>query len=242
MAFSLTTRPALTYLLPIKYERQTIIAIFLSVILALLLIPTTLAVSQMLQALYPMSSEVQEKLAGFMNTTDSISIPLLLLLLGVLPAVCEELTFRGFILSGLRHWGSRRRAIILTAIFFGVIHGMVHQSINATFLGVILGYIAVRTNSIWPCMAYHATNNIAALLMGLYSKGEFGSQPWLDWMLRESLEPTKQDMPQFQMYIIVIGILAAGVILSWFGRLPLEKTKEEAVWDQINENSKLELT
>ena len=49
------------------------------------------------------------------------------LLFALLPAVCEEVAFRGFILSGLRHMGHKWRAILISSIFFGVAHGMLQQ-------------------------------------------------------------------------------------------------------------------
>ena len=58
-----------------------------------------------------------------------------LLLLAVVPAVCEELAFRGFILSGFRHLGHRWRAIVLSAIFFGLTHGILQQSLLACLVG-----------------------------------------------------------------------------------------------------------
>ena len=77
----------------------------------------------------------------------------------VLPAVCEELAFRGFILSGLRHSGSKWWAIGLAAVFFGIAHGIVQQSLSAAILGMVVGYVAVQTGSLIPCMLFHVTWN-----------------------------------------------------------------------------------
>ncbi len=60
---------------------------------------------------------------------------MLLLLIAVVPAVCEELAFRGFILSGFRHLGSKRRAIVYSALLFGVAHGILQQSLIASLVG-----------------------------------------------------------------------------------------------------------
>ena len=75
-------------------------------------------------------------------------------LMAVLPALCEELAFRGFVLSGLRHLGSKWWAIGLTAVFFGMAHGVIQQSLAAAALGVVIGYIAVQTGSLVPCMLF----------------------------------------------------------------------------------------
>ena len=70
------------------------------------------------------------------------NLGLLILCVAAVPAVCEELAFRGFILSGCRNLGNNRRAIVISAIFFGITHGFLQQSINAFLLGLVLG--------IWP--------------------------------------------------------------------------------------------
>ena len=58
------------------------------------------------------------------------------------PAVCEELAFRGFILSGLEHRHRTRSAILLSALMFGFLHvllSLFQQLFNATLLGIVLG-------------------------------------------------------------------------------------------------------
>src|SRR5262249_10114566 len=116
--------------------------------------------SRIVRDLYPMHEGAQSSLEWFGQLLQTAPYPWLpYLLLAVLPAICEELAFRGFVLSGLRHLGSKRWAIGLTAIFFGIAHGMIQQSISAAVLGLVLGYIAVQTGSLVPCMLFHMTYN-----------------------------------------------------------------------------------
>jgi len=237
MAVLLTTKPLKTLLL----TQTKPLAVLLAVVLAMVLHPMSFVLGEMLQHLYPISNKMKDALEGFSDTFAQIPLGLRLLLIAVVPAICEELAFRGFILSGLRHWGSRRRAIILTAVFFGFLHGVLQQSLNATILGLVLGYIAVKSNSIWPCIAYHFTNNALQVLHSEYAKVELAPD-WYAWMLQPPLNPELGSPMLFQPSIIVIGILCAGVILAWFGRLPLQRTREEVRWDQINENRTLEMT
>ena len=74
----------------------------------------------------------------------------LVLVIAVVPAVCEELAFRGFILSGFRHLGHKWRAIVYSALLFGLTHGILQQSLIASLVGVVLGYLAVQSGSILP--------------------------------------------------------------------------------------------
>ena len=90
----------------------------------------------------------------------------MLLLLTLAPAVCEELAFRGFILSGFRHLGHRWRAIALSAVFFGLAHTVIlQQSLLACLLGIVLGLLAVQTGSLLPGVLFHLVHNSLVLVL-----------------------------------------------------------------------------
>src|SRR5262249_58815422 len=86
----------------------------------------------------------------------------------LVPAVCEELAFRGFILSGLEHQHRTRSAILLAALLFGFLHvllSLFQQLFNATLLGVVLGMLAVRSRSILPVIVFHFFNNAIGVVL-----------------------------------------------------------------------------
>lgn len=73
--------------------------------------------------------------------------------------ILEEVLFRGMIQDTLvRRYGSMR-GIIVAAAIFGIIHIIPQQAINAFFIGLILGYIYLRTKSLLPVIIIHAINN-----------------------------------------------------------------------------------
>jgi sodium transport system permease protein len=86
-------------------------------------------------------------------------------LMALLPALCEEIAFRGFVLSGLRHVGHKWWAIGLSAVAFGLVHPIPHQKIPAIVMGFVIGYVAVQTSSLWPCILLHAVHNSLGLLV-----------------------------------------------------------------------------
>ena len=96
------------------------------------------------------------------------------LMIGVMPAICEELAFRGFILSGLRRMQNKWLAVLISSLFFGIAHQMLQQSIAAFAVGLLIGYIAIQTNSIIPCMVYHLVHNSLPVLVVSYLE-EFGA-------------------------------------------------------------------
>jgi len=89
-------------------------------------------------------------------------------LFGVLPAVCEELFFRGFVLSGfassLRGRGAAVRAVVLTSALFAVFHIFPEKWLPTFLMGLVLGLLAARTGSIWPGILAHVINNVSAVL------------------------------------------------------------------------------
>jgi sodium transport system permease protein len=86
--------------------------------------------------------------------------------LAITPAICEEFLFRGFLLSSLKGRVNDWAAIGLTAVLFGLFHLDVYRFFGTTALGVLLGYMTLRTRSVLPAVAMHAINNgIAVALM-----------------------------------------------------------------------------
>lgn len=88
----------------------------------------------------------------------------LLLLIGLSPGICEELVFRGAALGLWRRVGTSRRAVLLSALYFALIHMSVHRFAPTLLLGLVLGWLTVATGSIFPAMLFHAAYNSAAVL------------------------------------------------------------------------------
>jgi hypothetical protein len=77
--------------------------------------------------------------------------------------ISEEFAFRGFILKGLESAVSPPAAIALTALVFALFHFEPLQILQVFPAGLFLGYLAVKSNSIFPAIAAHAFNNLYAL-------------------------------------------------------------------------------
>ena len=103
--------------------------------------------------------------APFKAQLDAVPLWLKLFSLAVIPAVCEELFFRGFLLSAFRSGMSKPLAVAFSGMLFGLFHVIVQQSLFAErfvptcFLGLILAAICVRTGSVLPGMLLHVMHN-----------------------------------------------------------------------------------
>lgn len=76
--------------------------------------------------------------------------------------ILEEILCRGIVLKGLLQNYSPQKAIIISAIFFAVIHLNPWQALPAFFGGLFLGWVYYKTQSVFPGMIVHATINAAA--------------------------------------------------------------------------------
>jgi uncharacterized protein len=79
--------------------------------------------------------------------------------IGIIPAFTEELFFRGLVLDGLKSNYSKRKAIILSALLFGIIHLNPWQFYGGFVFGLIAAWICIETNSILLCLFIHFFNN-----------------------------------------------------------------------------------
>ena len=112
MAIMLTRQPLKTLLLCPPSFAATVPA---AVLLAAALHPAMLWLSEGIQQLYPISPALAEKLKPFDAAGAwSSRCGRCCCLVALTPAICEELAFRGFILSGLRRMGHKWGAIVLT--------------------------------------------------------------------------------------------------------------------------------
>jgi hypothetical protein len=81
----------------------------------------------------------------------------------VIPAFIEETVFRGVILGSLRRYGNFF-AIFTSAILFALMHNTLIQLPFAFSLGILFGFIAIKTNSLLPSMLIHFMNNFISTL------------------------------------------------------------------------------
>jgi membrane protease YdiL (CAAX protease family) len=90
--------------------------------------------------------------------------------MAVIPAFTEELFFRGLILDGLSRNYSQRKAIIISALFFGIIHLNPWQFLNGFCMGLFAAWICINANSILPGIFIHLFNNALYTITARFDK------------------------------------------------------------------------
>ncbi|HEV3167806.1 MAG TPA: ABC transporter permease subunit/CPBP intramembrane protease, partial [Isosphaeraceae bacterium] len=219
MGFLLTSNPRRT--LRLFWPKGKYLALAVGLVLALN--PLVSELRMVVEYLFPIPQTVREALSQMM-----IKMPnpwTALVLLALVPAICEETAFRGYILSGLERTYSTRSAIIFSALLFGFLHvllSLFQQLFNAALLGLVLGLLAVRSRSLLPGIVFHFLNNALVLLHAFPTKDLVG--PGLaGWVEQHHLSSWLYRNPEQGLYHwpwLVAGALAAAILL-W--RLALER-------------------
>jgi len=218
MTLILTRHPRRTLLL--EEAPRLLLTIPVAIVLALAVLPLAHLLQIGITTVFPLSEQMEEQLKKIPDLLKMApNIWIALIPIALLPAVVEEFAFRGFILSGFRHTGRKWRAIVLTSIFFALAHSIMQQEINALILGLLLGYMAIQTGSIWPCILFHLVYNSSSVLL-LPDYSEFVSTRPIIWAL------------------FVAGSVAVTCLLLYgLQRLPYRRTREEDLVEAIRRES-----
>lgn len=97
----------------------------------------------------------------------------LILLAVIMAPIFEEIVFRGIIQKGLINKGVNPwKAIIISAVIFGLVHGNPWQFVGAVLLGTVLGLVYHKTKSLLLPILLHAFNNLCSSILIFYGKTE----------------------------------------------------------------------
>ncbi len=102
-----------------------------------------------------------EAMVGDKSTASFITS---ILFMALMPAIAEEIFFRGFLMNAFNGvFKNMHVAILVTALLFSVIHLQFAKFIPMFFLAVVFGYAAYWTGSIWTSITAHFINNALAV-------------------------------------------------------------------------------
>ncbi len=135
----------------------------------------------------------------------------LFFMLVIAAPLLEEILFRGIILDGFLKNYKPAQGILISALMFAVIHGNLAQGIGAFAIGIILGWLYWKTNSLSLCMALHAINNLTGFIGILTTPTED--------IMKDIQDSINNDMIYFVLYGTAL-IMAATIVwylyMKWF--------------------------
>lgn len=150
-----------------------------------------------------------------------LSSPLLLIIAIILiagvPAVVEELVFRGIIFQGLRKYGNLV-AILATSALFVLIHMSTEQIIYPFLFSIILCYVMLKTNSILSSIIIHFIANATSILCVYFS---------INIMI---------DLPIWASILIAFGIAVLTFLIVWLVAKLMKNTEKEKSPEEILQN------
>ncbi len=148
------------------------------------------------------SDRSQRLIESFMADTSVTGLILNIIIIAIVPAVCEELFFRGVVQQTLRKWFKNTHvAILVTAIVFSLAHGEVYAFVPRVVMGLVLGYLFHYGRSMVVNVCVHFLNNATIVVMYfLFNRGIIGFAP--------------DDIPSFGWWWTVLFVIAAASLFS----------------------------
>lgn len=94
----------------------------------------------------------------------SVSPALSVFIIAIMPAICEEILNRGYILSSLKSIKSTFWIVLINGALFGVFHLDPYRFLPTMMLGCVFAYIALKTESMVLTMIFHFINNLMSVI------------------------------------------------------------------------------
>ena len=154
-------------------------------------------IEESMRRMSEMEKEMLEKMVSLTTVGDLV---LQLVIIALVPAVCEELFFRGGVQQILSGWFKNRHvAVIVAALVFSLAHGDMYGAVPRFVMGLLLGYLFAYSGSMVVNISAHFFNNAAIVVMYyLYNRGEL------------SMSPTEPLLMPW--YVVVMCTVAVGIL------------------------------
>ncbi len=150
--------------------------------------------------------------------SDSLGAVFYILNLTVVPAVFEEIAFRGVLMQSLRRFGDSF-ALLTSAVLFALVHISPLSMPNAFLMGLVIGYFVLFTGSLYTGMIIHLVHNLFSLMIS-----QLG---WLDHSFANLM------FLSIQVVYMLLGLIAILLLLHGYDNMFALKHS-----DTINRSSK----
>ncbi len=185
-------------------------------VIYLLILPIIIALSILtegLVGLIPMPQKVQEFFLSMvqLNIYGYLTI-------GIAAPILEELIFRGIVLKAFLKKYEPVKAIMWSAIIFGIAHLNPWQFVPAWLIGIFIGWIYWKTQSIWPGIIVHFINNSFSFALGYWTRD-----------INISFYDLSGNIMNYIILLLVCLLVSTGLILwliKYFQNQPVETILE----------------
>ena len=156
-----------------------------------------------------------------------------ILTVAILPAICEEFAHRGLLLQGTRKLWGYKMAIVISSVFFGLMHLNIQQFFFATVLGILMAYVDICAGSILPSIIMHFMNNfINVFLSYAQSTGliKFSISGFLNAIYSKSVVL----FVLFVSFVLFLCLMAILGLIKLLHKVSLQNKKQEILMQGFN--------
>lgn len=169
-----------------------------------------LVINSFVGAIFPDSAKDASGLQASLLGDNFIAM---LLVVALAPAICEEMMFRGYILTAFENKFKPRTAILISACLFGIYHMSIVRFFVTAFIGILICYVAHESKSLIPGMIMHFINNGLSCVTMYYPEK---SGRLLLMFVGETIS-----------IVDVIFLIAIGALLVYLGLILIRAKKNE---------------
>ena len=224
--------PAIIYIIVTKSNYKKVFSfkkpkgkdVFFSILIAALALPIMTFFS------YTSSFFYTNDVALVLDQMRAYPLWLMILVVGVTPAITEEITIRGIALSGFE-FKNKNVAAIMTGIMFGILHLNAHQFLYATAMGIILAYVVRATGSIFLSMLIHFLINSWNLIQQRIVSQGITTEDLVHSMDSIKNIPIELKIGVFLYYLI--AAIVAAFLISYLIR-KMEKRNFDITLDELD--------
>jgi len=138
------------------------------------------ALDRIIHQIIPTPSYIID-LGQIMQPDSTLGYVFLFLAVVIVAPIGEEIVFRGFLQKFLEdYWEDITRAVLVTSLFFAMIHFNPFWTIQIYLLGIVLGFLAWKTKSVIPSIILHSVNNGTAYILSIFDDTNLKIYLWND--------------------------------------------------------------
>jgi membrane protease YdiL (CAAX protease family) len=155
--------------------------------------------------------QAEQIIEAFLKVDNLSGLVFNIVLIALIPAIGEELFFRGIVQKLMIEWVKKPwLAILITGIFFSALHFQFYGFLPRMMMGVLLGYLFFWTNSLWIPILAHFVNNATAVIMFYYIN---------NGTIEKSVEEIGKNQQELPFVISSLGLLVFLLLFLYKNRV-----------------------
>lgn len=194
-----------------NFRKISIKSVFVSLIMGVLVYCITIFIATFFSAILSLFG-YESSSGGVMSEYPLWLLFVELFFTAVLPGICEEVAHRGMLLSTYKQMGAKK-AIVLSGLLFGLMHLNIEQFFYASIIGFFFAFVTLGTDSIYPTMIMHFTNNAISTFMGYASVNKLPISSFVGNLLNSILS-SNAFIAIIMIFLIVMLLVCALLFLT----------------------------